>query len=656
MNIESHAMALSKILTIDDTTRFHIPDYQRHYSWKPEQIDQLFNDIMNEEKGYYIGNLLVTANEDNQDADIDIYDVIDGQQRLTTLSLFLLAIWEQAQEWCDNGFDSSNTPKDVKNLGQLQGDIKRRLLINEELNNPRLQLLDDDDVIYGQLLHVLNEDGQPVKAPRNRTFTRKYEYIRGLFRDGEDSTIPTVNKLREFYDKLINITLLQIEVGNLSDAFTVFSSLNSTGLPLTLVDLLKGRFIELAQRVAEESKDSVLKKWATFTDIFTSNNSDADITTTTQFLLNNYDAFENESTSSTTKGKSLKQYRDIIQQKYRSNVDYLQEIIDHAQIFAQLLQIQSHPSVNVNQRLSSLRRLESTQAYPLMLFLLTKCDELKLDDDCITRVLDALISFYVRRNITLVPKASNIRARMLKLVQDIRGSSDLRGDELVDRVIKELKELSVSDEQFATAITSDGMYDKNAKTTRFVLIEVERYLNRTTNTSLFDKGHPDNLDDYKANSSTPLWSIEHILPEGPLTDYWRAMIAPDDPDNAEDILEQYKHLIGNLTLTPYNSNLGQRPFADEDHPYTGENPYQYSKRDYADHGHFVGLRQGLAINAHIADTEQGESIETKTDWTPADIQRRTEWFKDQILTVFKFPALSMTGKQGTITSSAEASR
>ena len=74
-----------------------------------------------------------------------------------------------------------------------------------------------------------------------------------------------------------------------------------------------------------------------------------------------------------------------------------------------------------------------------MLFLLTKCDELRLNDDYITRVLDALISFYVRRNITLVPKASNIRARMLKLVQDIRRSA-LRGDELVDRVIKELKE------------------------------------------------------------------------------------------------------------------------------------------------------------------------------------------------------------------------
>ena len=311
MNIESHAMALSKILTMDDTTRFHIPDYQRHYSWKPEQIDQLFNDIMNEGKGYYIGNLLVTASEDTQDANIDVYDVIDGQQRLTTLSLFLLAIWEQAQEWFDNG---STSKTDIKNLSQLQADIKRRLLVDEELNNPRLQLLDDDATIYGQLLHVLNEDDQPVKAPRNRAFTKRYEYIRSLFQDGEDSAIPTVSKLKEFYDKLINITLLQIEVGNLSDAFTVFSSLNSTGLPLTLVDLLKGRFIESAQRIAEENKDSVLEKWTAFTAIFTPNNSDADITTTTQFLLNNYDAFENESTSSTTKGKSLKQYRDIIQQ------------------------------------------------------------------------------------------------------------------------------------------------------------------------------------------------------------------------------------------------------------------------------------------------------------------------------------------------------
>lgn len=634
VNIESHAMELSSILTLDNKVRFNIPDYQRHYSWKPDQIDQLFSDIMNEEKEYYIGSLLITKNDNAQDSGSKVYDVIDGQQRLTTLSLFLLAIWERAQEWLDN--DDTSKP-DIKSLSRLQGDIKRRLLVNEDVNVPRLQLLDDDDVIYAKLLQVLKEDDdQHIKAPRNRIFTKRYEYIRGLLQDKEDGSFSTVGELTEFYDKLVGVMLLQIEVGDLSDAFTVFSSLNSTGLPLTLVDLLKGRFIESAQRISTESKDSVLEKWGNFTSIFTPKNGDADVAATTQFLLNNYDAFENESTSSTTKGKALKQYRDIIPEKYRSNVDYLQEITDRAQVFAQMQQIRSHPVDSIDQRLASLRRLESTQAYPLMLFLLAECDGLELDIDCITCILDALISFYVRRNIILVPKSSNIRSRMLKLIHDIR-QFHLRGDDLVNHVIRELKDLSESDERFASAITSEGMYDKNAKTTRFVLIEVERYLDRTANTGLFDKGHPDNLDDYKAKSGTPLWSIEHILPEGSLTDYWRTMISPDNPGNAQDILEQYKHLIGNLTLTPYNSNLGQLPFVDEDHPYMDEKTYQHSKRDYADQGHFVGLRQSLAINESIADTEHGETIENKMDWTPEDIQRRTEWFKDQILTVFKFP-------------------
>lgn len=156
--------------------------------------------------------------------------------------------------------------------------------------------------------------------------------------DKENGHFSTVGKLREFYDKLIGVMLLQIEVGDLSDAFTVFSSLNSTGLPLTLVDLLKGRFIESAQRISTENKDSALEKWGNFTSIFTPKNGDADVAATTQFLLNNYDAFENESTSSTTKGKALKQYRDIIPEKYRSNVDYLQEITDRAQVFAQMQQ------------------------------------------------------------------------------------------------------------------------------------------------------------------------------------------------------------------------------------------------------------------------------------------------------------------------------
>ena len=192
MNIESHAMELSKILTLDDNARFNIPDYQRHYSWKPDQIDQLFNDIMNEEKEYYIGNLLITKNDNAQDTDVKVYDVIDGQQRLTTLSLFLLAIWERAQEWLDN----DDTPKpDIKSLIRLQADIKRRLLVNEDVDTPRLQLLDDDDVIYAKLLQVLKEDDdQHIKARVTVCLPRDTSTSAGYCRTRRTATsLPSAN-------------------------------------------------------------------------------------------------------------------------------------------------------------------------------------------------------------------------------------------------------------------------------------------------------------------------------------------------------------------------------------------------------------------------------------------------------------------------------
>lgn len=98
MKIDANSQALSKILTMESREYYHIPPYQRPYSWKEEQIDQLFRDIEDEPSGYYIGNILVTKHDVDDDASSTVYEVIDGQQRLTTLSLFLLAIWQIVRE------------------------------------------------------------------------------------------------------------------------------------------------------------------------------------------------------------------------------------------------------------------------------------------------------------------------------------------------------------------------------------------------------------------------------------------------------------------------------------------------------------------------------------------------------------------------------
>ena len=83
----------------------------------------------------------------------------------------------------------------------------------------------------------------------------------------------------------------------------------------------------------------------------------------------------------------------------------------------------------------------------------------------------------------------------------------------------------------------------------------------------------------------PRWSIEHILPQGSLPDYWQQMIAPEHPEEAEDLQKEYTHRIGNLTLTAYNENMHQKPFADLEHPATQEDThYNLSKHDYKDNG------------------------------------------------------------------------
>ena len=221
MQISSESRKVSELFPILGNVHYHVPSYQRGYSWRDEQIGQLFEDIRKEDAGYYAGNILLTGDEDS-------FSVIDGQQRLTTISLFLLAIGERLAEYSH-----------LESAIGLKLDIRRQLL--DSTGEPRVVLLDQDQVIYLDLLGALH--GKHHKKWGNRSFIRRYRYIKELFEEDCDS----FEKLNEFYQKLMQVDLLRVTVPNLGDAFTVFSSLNSKGLPLTLIDLLKGEFLSAAQ-------------------------------------------------------------------------------------------------------------------------------------------------------------------------------------------------------------------------------------------------------------------------------------------------------------------------------------------------------------------------------------------------------------------------
>ncbi|MCT0011860.1 DUF262 domain-containing protein [Weissella cibaria] len=108
MDITPKTLPLASVFQIGASNKYIVPVYQRHYSWRAEQIETLFNDIANEDSGYYVGNLLINTEEGHD-------SIIDGQQRLTTLSMLLLGLYSNM--------------KSIANKPETSEDIKGRCCI-----------------------------------------------------------------------------------------------------------------------------------------------------------------------------------------------------------------------------------------------------------------------------------------------------------------------------------------------------------------------------------------------------------------------------------------------------------------------------------------------------------------------------------------------
>lgn len=522
MKITPETKTLAAIFQTNSSVHYVIPVYQRNYSWKDEQIETLFDDIKNEDIGYYVGNLLI-----NTDASSN--NVIDGQQRLTTLSLMLLAIHENLTSFYQK---MNQADPDFEKVSEARLDIKRQILDGDVV---RLRLLDKDQTVWENLVKVLQ--GENPGKWGNYFLSKRYKYIRNELLKGPLFSTPS--ELLTFYKKLVNIELLQISVPNISDAYQVFASLNSKGMPLTPLDLLKNVYL---------SKSGDSNKWNKLKEGFKKNDEE-DAAKLTSFILNNYDAFETDSTSSLTKGKIVKSYDKIFKSK---GADYIDVLIKRAKVYLKI----ANTDNAYRWDLSGLAKLDATTCYPLVLNLLCNQVNYDLSDAQFNDILADLIKLYVQRNIALTPKASNLRSSLNGLRKAIV-ENGWKSNELVNKIHEKIKTLQPRWDSVHLAL-QDGIYDKNKKTTRFILISLERNYG-----TFFNKSNPDSLDDYDSNGNLR-WSIEHIIPQGiHLLDTWKDTLSPDDRDLATEIQAQYVHRLGNLTLTPYNSEMGNKSFVEK---------------------------------------------------------------------------------------------
>ena len=360
---------------------------------------------------------------------------------------------------------------------------------------------------------------------------------------------------------------------------------------MTPLDLLKNIYL---------SKDGNVEKWAKLKSLF-EKEEELDEVKLTQFVLNNYDGLEVYSTAqSLTKGKIVRAYEAIFDIR---KAEYIDDLIDRAKIYNKI----SNNDAEFKFNLSGLAKLDATTSYPLLLNLYANQEEYKLTDSHLNYIIKMLIKLYVRRNISLTPKASNLRHDMLSIKNYIH-ENELTGSAIPDYITEIIKKLLPNDNLLRVSL-KDGIYDKNKKTTRFILITLEREFGNH-----FNKATKDTLDEFTNNSGTLKWSIEHILPQGEnLPDYWKDVISPDDRDKASEIQNENVHLLGNLTLTPYNAELGNRTFAE--------------KIKFSDNGSVVGLSLPLYLNKSID--------KSKEHWTIEGIRQRNIELTEKVIQLFQ---------------------
>jgi uncharacterized protein with ParB-like and HNH nuclease domain len=257
MKIESEDIDVRNLLS---GRYFHIPRFQRPFSWETEHIAQFWNDLTdNQEDEYFIGSM-VLYKKGRQD-----FGVVDGQQRLTTITILLCAIRDLFLKIGDE-----NLARGLHNLVENKNiDNEDTYVLKTETSFPFFQ--DEIQSIAEPELHV-------NPGPEEENLAKAYDQIVRLLKNivtsvDDDSSIPEskkkeekVFKLKKIRDTLLNLKTIKITLENEDDAYLIFETLNTRGKDLALSDLVKNHFSKLIKKKGDV--DVAKEKWMKVMDIF----------------------------------------------------------------------------------------------------------------------------------------------------------------------------------------------------------------------------------------------------------------------------------------------------------------------------------------------------------------------------------------------------
>ena len=617
---------------------FEIPEYQRPYVWKKEHWEALFTDITDNEFGYFIGAIICVCKENNR------FDVVDGQQRLTTLSIFLAAIYsvlkiqrknlkdtlseEEFDNFWENHIDRFSQIKRSLTVKTYEGKFRTRVLPQNEDNIGdyicvliNAGLIDKNSLKYDERIGII-----PDKVDGRRLIPKAYEYFKkciveyAIGDNGKykEDVAEQINRIVEILSKLNSAQLVMIKADSHSSANTLFEALNNRGEPLTITDLVKNRLFAALKELDEFKKYRNAWEKEIWQRVFMEDGKEIPGGEQERFFRHSYNAFRTDwiknisprfPSESFAIGKRANLYESYDKMISLDSLRVFEQIRECAKIYLRLQgkKIDNRLSTSLIETYRDLNRINGTTSYTLLLYLVKNRKALSLTDEDFEKICQFLISFFVRRSFTDDPPANRLDSIFIGYIDEIEEHHYV-GNTIREKLAVWLKKeykADDNDEKFKARLRED-VYDPKGTNSaiRLVLIKLaENHLGKNDP----DFWRKDTSGKHK--KEVYKWSIEHVMPQT-LSTEWKKMLAGNDSEEAEKIRTGSVNKLGNLTLTPYNSELSNRPFKDK--------KAAYSKSP---------LNSGL--NSYICQQDDDE-------WGAKQIQERTELLIEETLKVFKW--------------------
>lgn len=491
--------------------QFLIPIYQRKYSWRDEQCEQLWHDIIqaaDNSTGHFVGSVVYIEREIYTVSAIPQLLVIDGQQRLTTISLLLMALSKRLS--AENLVVNDNiTGKKIKNYYLVNSDEEDTDLYY------RLVLTDTDNSFYKALL-----EGTPYDDEDNRVI-ENYRFF-------EDKiTMLDVSQLAKLYEGLSKLLVVDIALERGKDnPQLIFESLNSTGLDLSQTDLIRNYL--LMDLEPKEQNKMYMNYWRKIENRFNSAN-DAKL----------FDRFMRDYlTIKTEKIPNIDHiYKDFKKYVFENKIavaGLLEELEFYSKCYLAITSQKDVTNKQIEKQLFDITKLKVDVSYPFILEAYADLIRAKLTEDDFIQLLKLVESYVLRRSICNIA-TNGLNKAFVTLLKEVDKDTYLESFK-VALLTKKGSSRYPNDAEFIREFKNRNMY--KMRNLRFLLEKIENY-NRKEPISIVD------------------FTIEHVMPQNEkISVDWQKELGPD----YLNVHQNYLHTIGNLTLTAYNPSLSDKSF------------------------------------------------------------------------------------------------